>query len=159
MLRRTSGRSSMQKKYRVKLTEEERAECEAVLAKLSAKSQKARRAKMLLKADESDAGPGWTDERVAGACDARSQTVENLRKRLVTAGFAVALHGKPRKTPPTPPKLDGEQEARLLAMRTGEPPEGYGKWSLRLLADRMVELRVVDSISRETVRRCLKKTA
>ena len=149
----------MHKLYRVKLSEAERAECEAVLGKLSAKSQKARTAKMLLKADEGEHGPGWTDERVADACDARTQTVEKLRKRLVEEGFDIALHGKTRKSPPTPPKLNGEQEAKLLAMRTGEPPEGYGKWSLRLLADRMVELKVVDSISRETVRRCLKKTA
>ena len=153
----------MRKLYVVELTAEERGECEAVLAKLSAKSQKARRAKMLLKADQSHAGPGWTDAKIAEACDARRQTVENLRKRFVTEGFPIALHGQPRKKPPTQPKLDGEQEAKLIAMRTGEPPSGYGKWSLRLLASRMVELKmvelkVVDSISRETVRRCLKKT-
>lgn len=149
----------MRKLYRVELTAEERAECETVLGRLSAKSQKARRAKMLLKADQSETGPAWTDGRIAEACDARRQTVENVRQRFVTAGFQVALHGQARQKPPIRPMLDGEQEAKLIAMRTGEPPSGYGKWSLRLLAEQMVALDVVDSISRETVRRCLKKIA
>lgn len=149
----------MRKVYLVELNDQERAECREVVKKLCGSSQKVRRAQMLLKADQSPGGPGWTDERIAEAFDARRQTVENLRKRLVTEGFAVALHGQPRQKPPVPPKLDGEQQARLIAMRTGEPPSGYGKWSLQLLADQMVALNVVDSISRETVRRCLKKTA
>lgn len=149
----------MRKVYVVELSNRERAECREVVKKLSGSSQKVRRAQMLLKADQGKNGPGWTDERIAEAFDARRQTVENLRKRLVTEGFAVALHGQPRQKPPIPPKLDGEQQARLIAMRTGEPPSGYGKWSLQLLADQMVELNVVDAISRETVRRCLKKTA
>ena len=85
--------------------------------------------------------------------------MENLRKRLVMEGFALALDGKKREEPPTPCKLDGEAEAKLIAMRLGKPPAGYGHWTLRLLADELVELEVVDSISHETVRKTLKKTA
>jgi hypothetical protein len=86
------------------------------------------------------------------------QTIENLRKRLVTEGFELALEGKKRTEPPTPPKLDGEAEAKLIAMRLGKPPTGYGHWTLQLLADELVALEVVDSISHETVRKVLKKT-
>ena len=87
------------------------------------------------------------------------QTIENLRKRLVTEGFELALEGKKRQEPPTPPKLDGEGEAKLIAMRLGQPPAGYGRWTLQLLADELVALEVVESISHETVRSVLKKTA
>jgi hypothetical protein len=86
------------------------------------------------------------------------QTVENLRKRLVTEGFEIALHGQPRENPPVAKKLDGKQEAKLIAMRLGKPPKGFSNWSLRLLAQRVVELGLTDSISYETVRRTLKKT-
>jgi hypothetical protein len=87
------------------------------------------------------------------------QTIENLRKRLVTEGFALALEGKKRREPPTPCRLDGEAEARLIAMRLGKPPSGYGLWTLQLLADEIVALEIVDAISHETVRKVLKKTA
>ena len=87
------------------------------------------------------------------------QTIENLRKRLVTESFELALEGKKRAQPPTPCKLDGEGEAKLIAMRLGQPPAGYGHWTLQLLADELVTLEVVDSISHETVRKTLKKTA
>jgi hypothetical protein len=86
------------------------------------------------------------------------QTIENLRKRLVTESFELALEGKKREAPPTPPKLDGEGEAKLIALRLGKPPAGYGHWTLQLLADELVALEVVDSISHETVRKALKKT-
>ena len=87
------------------------------------------------------------------------QTIENLRKRLVTESFELALDGKQRPLPPTPPKLDGAGEAKLIAMRLGKPPAGYGHWTLQLLADELVALEVVDSISHETVRKTLKKMA
>ena len=90
--------------------------------------------------------------------DCRVQTVESLRKRLVTEGFQLALDGKKRAEPPTPRNLDGEAEAKLIAMRLGKPPTGYGHWTLQLLADQLVALEVVDSISHETVRKTLKKT-
>jgi hypothetical protein len=124
---------------------------------LKGSSQKFRRAQILLKADAD--GPGWPDVRVADAFNCRVQTIENLRKRLVTEGFALALEGKKRREPPTPCTLDGEAEAKLLAMRLGKPPAGYGHWTLHLLADELVALEIVDSLSHETVRKVLKKTA
>ncbi len=87
------------------------------------------------------------------------QTVESLRKRLVTEGFRVALDGKPRETAPREKRLDGKQEAKVIAMRLGKPPKGYANWSLRLLAEHVVELGLVESVSHETIRQTLKKTA
>jgi hypothetical protein len=147
----------MHKKFIVRLSDEERAVCQEVIKKLKGSSQKVRRAQMLLKADAD--GPAWTDSRIAEAFNCRVQTIENLRKRLVTEGFEAALERKQRAEPPTPPKLDGEGEAKLIAMRLGKPPAGYGHWTLQLLADELVLLEVVDSISHETVRKLLKKTA
>ena len=103
-------------------------------------------------------GPGWIDAKIAEAFDCGVQMIESLRKRLVTEGFQQALNGKKRSEPPTPCKLDGMAEAKLIAMRLGKPPEGYGHWTLQLLADNLVALEVVDSISHETVRKTLKKT-
>jgi len=145
----------MKKKYIVRLSDQERQTCQEVIKKLKGSSQKVRRAQMLLKADAD--GPCWSDARIAEAFDCRRQTVENLRQRVMSEGFEQALSGKKRPTPPTPPKLDGEGEAKLIAMRLGKPPAGYGRWSLQLLADELVSLQVVDSISQETVRKVLKK--
>jgi transposase len=111
---------------------------------------------VLLKVDAE--GPNWTDEKVAEAFGIRANTVRDIRKRFVEEGLELALEGKPRKEPPTPRKLDGAGEARLIAMACGEPPEGRARWTLRLLASRLVELAIVDGISHETVRRTLKKT-
>ena len=147
----------MNKKFIVRLSDAERAVCQEVIKKLKGSSQKVRRAQILLKADAD--GPGWTDARIAEAFNCRVQTIENLRKRLVTEGFDLALEGMKRKEPPTPAKLDGAGEAKLIAMRLGKPPAGYGHWTLQLLADELVALEVVDSISHETVRKVLKKTA
>ncbi len=135
----------------------ERQVCQKVVKKLKGSSQKVRRAQILLQADAD--GPNWPDVRIAEAFHCRVQTVENLRKRLVTEGFETALNGKTRESPPTPPLLDGEKEAKLIALRLGRPPAGYGRWTLRLLADELVALEVVESISHETVRQTLKKTA
>ena len=146
----------MQKKYIVRLSDEERGVCQDVVKRLKGTSEKVRRAQMLLKADAD--GPAWPDAQIAEAFDCRVQTVENLRKRLVLEGFEQALERKRRETPPTPPKLDGAAEAKLIAMRLGKPPAGYGRWSLQLLADELVVLEVVDSICPETVRKTLKKT-
>jgi hypothetical protein len=146
----------MYKKYIVRLSDEERGICQEVIKKLKGSSQKARRARILLQADAE--GPGWPDAQIAAAFHCRVQTIETVRKRLVSEGFALALEGKKRQTPPTPPKLDGEGEAKLIAMRLGKPPAGYGHWTLQLLADELVALEVVDSISHETVRKTLKKT-
>ncbi len=146
----------MEKKYIVRLTNEERDALRSVIKKLSGSSQKVRRAQILLKVDAD--GPGWTDRRIAEAFDCRTQTVENLRRRLATEGFDVVLCGKQRPTAPRVKRLSGEQEAKVIALRLGEPPAGFANWSLRLLAAKAVELELVDSVSHETVRQTLKKT-
>jgi hypothetical protein len=146
----------MQKKYVVRLTDEERSELQEVVRKLKGTSQKVRRAQILLKADAD--GPHWTDQRIAEAFSCRVQTVEKIRQRLVERGFHETLQGAKREKPPTEKRLSGEQEARVIAMRLGPPPKGYANWTLRLLARKVVELAIVDSISHETVRQTLKKT-
>ena len=146
----------MNKKYIVRLLDEERQVCKDVIKKLKGTSQKVRRAQILLKADAD--GPVWTDEMSAEAFNCRVQTIESIRKRFVTESFENALDRKKRETPPTPPLLDGKGEAKLISMRLGKPPAGYGRWTLQLLADELVTLEVVDSISHETVRKTLKKT-
>ena len=144
------------KKYIVELTKDERSTLKEIARKLKGTSQKVKRASILLKADA--CGPGWTDARIAEAFDCRTKTVENVRQRFVELGFDVALNGKKRETPPTAKLLDGEQEAKIIATRLGTPPKGYGKWTLRLLARKVVELEIVDAVSYQTVRRTLKKT-
>lgn len=146
----------MNKKYVVRLSDEERGICQDVIKALKGSSQKVRRAQVLLKADADSFA--WPDHKIAEAFGCRVQTIEGLRKRLVTDGFGTALDGKKRREPPAPPKLDGAGEAKLIAMRLGKPPAGYGRWTLQLLADQLVALEVVDSISHETVRATLKKT-
>lgn len=146
----------MQKKYVVRLTDQERDELGQVIKKLKGSSQKVRRAQILLKADAD--GPNWTDRRIADAFSCRTKTVENVRQRLVERGFEETLHGAKPATPPVRKLLDGEQEAKIIATRLGPPPRGYANWTLRLLARKVVELEIVDSVSRETIRRTLKKT-
>ena len=146
----------MQKKYIIRLTDEERGVLKEVVRKFKGTSQKVRRAQILLKADAN--GPNWTDKQIADAFSCRIKTVENIRQRLVERGFDETLNGKKRATPPTEKLLDGEQEARIIAMRLGPPPKGYANWTLRLLSRKVVELEIADSVSRETVRRTLKKT-
>lgn len=145
----------MRKKYIVRLTDAERATLQEVIAKLKGSSQKVRRAQILLKADAD--GPAWTDARIAEAFGCRTRTVEAMRERFVTEGFDVTLQGQPRK--PRSKVLDGAQEAKVIALRLGPPPAGFANWSLRLLAEKVVELRIVERLSHETVRRTLKKTA
>ena len=146
----------MEKKYIVRLTCEEREILSDVIKKLKGTSQQVRRAHILLKADAD--GLAWTDALIAKAYDCRTKTVENVREKFVTEGFDAALNRKKRDTPPRQKLLDGEQEAQVIAMRLGDPPKGYSNWSLRLLAEKVVELDIVESISHETVRRTLKKT-
>lgn len=147
----------MNKKYIVRLTAKERQTLREVVKKLKGSSQKVRRAQMLLKADV--AGPAWTDQQIADAFDSRTRTVEKLRERFVIEGFDQTLHGKQREQPATKKILGGKQEAQLIAMRLGQPPKGYANWTLRLLARKLVELEIVPTISHETVRVTLKKTA
>lgn len=146
----------MKKKYIVELTDDERVTLKEVVKKLKGTSQKVQRANILMKADAD--GPGWTDARIAEAFGCRTKTVENVRQRFVELGFEVSLNGKKRETAPTEKLLDGEQEAKIIATRLGTPPKGYGKWTLRLLARKVVELEIVESVSYQTVRRTLKKT-
>ena len=147
----------MRKKYVVRLTGEEREHLCAVVKKLRGTSQKVRRAQILLKADAD--GPGWTDRQIAEAFGCRTKTVENVRRHLAERGFEQTLDGIKRREPPTPKRLDGEQEAKVIATRLGPPPAGYANWTLRLLARKVVELSIVESVSHETVRRTLKKAA
>ena len=144
----------MPKKFIVRLTEEERGTLAGIVAKFKGSSQKVRRAQVLLKADAD--GPAWTDARIAEAFGCRTQTVENIRERFVVEGFEVTLHGKPPM--PRVKLLDGEQEAKMIAMRLGSPPPGFSNWTLRLLAEQVVALEIAEKISYETVRRTLKKT-
>ena len=146
----------MQKRYIVRLSDEEHATLEEVAKKLKGTGQKVRRAQILLKADAN--GPSWSDKRIADAFSCRTRTVEKVRQRLVERGFNETLNGKKRATPPTEKLLDGKQEAKIIATRLGPPPKGYANWTLRLLARKVVVLEIVDSISHETVRRTLKKT-
>ena len=147
----------MQKKYVVRLTDQERDELQGVIKKLKGTSQKVRRAQILLKADAD--GPNWTDQQIAEAFSCRTRTVEKIRQRLVERGFDETFHGAQRSQPPVEKLLNGEQEARIIATRLGPPPKGYANWTLRLLARKVVELEIVESVSRETVRRTLKKMA
>lgn len=145
----------MNKQYIVRLAKKERQELLDVVKRLKGSSQKVRRAQILLKADIR--GPNWTDTKIAEAFSCRVQTVENLRMRSVTEGFDAALYGKQRETPPSKKCLDGKLEAKVIALRLGSPPKGYSNGSLRLLAEHVVELGRVDSISHETIRPTPKK--
>lgn len=141
------------KKFIVDLSDEERSVCQGIIKKLKGTSQTVKRANILLKADK-----GWTDTKIAEALDCRVNTVENLRKRFVEMGFEQTLQRKKRATPPVGKILDGEQEAKIIAMRLGDSPKGFGKWTLRLLARKIVERQIAPAISYQTVARTLKKT-
>jgi len=143
-------------KYIVRLSDVERQELETIVKKRKGTSQKVKRAIVLLKADVD--GPNWTNEKIRDLTGLSSQTIVNVRKQFVLEGFEVTLERKKRRLPPVPQKLDGLQEAKIIAMRCGSPPEGFEQWSLRLLADRVVVLGITDSISHETIRQTLKKT-
>jgi transposase len=147
----------MKKKYPVILTEAEREQLKCLIAAGTASARKLTHARILLKADQSPEGPGWVDEVVAEAVEVSQPTVARVRKQYFEEGLEAALN---RRAPNREyhRKLDGEQEARLLALACSEPPEGQARWSLRLLADRLVELEVVEEISYQTVGRILKKT-
>jgi Homeodomain-like domain len=147
----------MNKKYLVRLTDDERTICEVTIKQQKGKSEKLRRATILLKADAD--GPAWDDAKISEAIGCRTRTVENVRQAFVLEGFEKALVRQKRATSPTPKLLDGTAEAKLIALRLGKPPAGFGHWTLRLLAEEMVELEIVESISPELVRQTLKKTA
>ena len=147
----------MNTKYAVKLTEAERARLRTLIGQGHAAARQLTRARILLKANQGEGGPGWTDAAIAGALDVHPASVARVRREYVTAGLDAALA---RKAPDRryPRKLDGAQEAHLVALACGAPPAGQGRWTLRLLADALVRLEVVEDISYETVRRALKQT-
>src|SRR5512147_3287280 len=146
----------MRKKYLVRLSETERAELEALVKTGRAAARKRLHAQLLLKADEGEHGPAWSDAAVSQALEVGVRTVERVRQCLVEAGLETALNGRPQARYKSP-KLDGEQEAHLIAIACSAPPAGRTRWTLRLLADRMVDLAYVDTVSYETVRQVLKK--
>lgn len=146
----------MNKKYIVRLNDAERERLNQVVKKFSGSSQKVRRAQILLKSDA--AGPSWTDQQIADAFGCRTKTVENVRQGLVEFGFTQTLDGKMRSEPARPKCLTGDEEARIIATRLGKPPAGYANWTLRLLADKVVELQIAPKVSHETIRQTLKKT-
>ena len=147
----------MPKKYVVKLTAEERAELQRVVRKGRVAGWKVQRARALLRCDQGADGPAWADEPIAAAYGLTARSLESWRKRAVERGPLSLLERKPRATPAVTPKLDGEKQARLTALACSKAPDGQARWSLRLLAERLVELEVVESISHETVRRAQKK--
>lgn len=145
----------MHKKYIVRLTSEEREQLQGIVSKGRAPAYKIKHANILLKADAQTTG--WSDETIAQAFGCHRGTVEGIRKRLVLQGLESALERKKRDRPPREKILDGAKEARLIALSCSQPPEGRSRWTLELLADKLVELKVVESISDQTVRRALKK--
>ena len=146
------------KRYRVTLTGEGRAEIGRLLARGKADVRKLKHARVLLEADEAEDGPGWADERIVEALDVGLATVQRLRRRFVEGGFAAALSPYRCGERLYGRKPDGEREAHLVALACSAPPDGHGRWTLRLLARRMVELEHADTLSHETVRQTLKKT-
>jgi transposase len=147
----------MPKKHVVTLSEEERAHLHTLIGSGTAPARSLTHARILLKTNQGEAGPGWSDEMIAGALEVHPTTVARVRQQYATAGLEAALH---RKTPDRlyQRKLDGEQEAHLIALACSAPPEGRQRWTLQLLAERLVALEVVDTVSHETVRQTLKQT-
>jgi hypothetical protein len=146
-----------QKKYLVTLTPEEREHLAGLLSAGKRSALTLARARILLKADQADSGPAWPDDRIAEALDCGLRTVERVRQRFVERGLEAALGRKKQDRPSRERKLDGRAEARLIALACSQPPDGRAAWTLQLLADKLVELRVVDTVCDETVRRVLKK--
>ncbi len=143
--------------YRVVLTEEQRAELRGLVGSGTAPARKLTRARILLKADHGEGGPGWSDAAIAGALDVNPSTVLRVRRQFVTDGLATTLARK-RPDRVYERALDGEQEAKLIALACSETPDGAHHWSLRLLADELIRLEIVAAVSHETVRQTLKKT-
>lgn len=151
------SRQAINKKYHVTLTDDERTMLHALLASGKASARTLTHARILLKADESASGPGWTDEAIREALDIGLATIGRVRERFVEESLDAALHRQPPTRDYTH-LVDGACEAHLVALACSEPPTGHRQWTLRLLADKLVELAYIDRISHETVRQVLKKT-
>ena len=154
----------MKKIYRVELSGDERDQLKSLIKKGKEKSGrrpsalKLTRSRILLKADQSEDGPAYTDAEIAEAIDVSPKTVFNIRKKWVELGMERVLERRPQSTPSRLPKFDGKAEAKLIATSCGPPPDGRSRWTLRLLADKVVELKIAASVSPETIRKTLKKT-
>ena len=147
-----------EKRYVVRLTEEERGRLSALVNSNRRVARKKRmRAQVLLKVDEGEHGPAWTDEKAAEAFDVHVNTVHTIRKQLVLEGFERALEPQKRAEPARKPVFDEKSEKEVLTLAMSEPPTGHARWTLRLLADRVVRLDIVESVCHETVRKVLKK--
>jgi hypothetical protein len=153
-----AARHVVVKKYVVRLSEEERAQLEALIGKGKSAARRLTKARILLKADVSDAGEGWSDGEIVRALGVSICLVQRTRRQLVEAGLEAALNRKPRATPAVAPIFDGEKQAKLTALACSAPPAGYARWSLRLLEQKVVELGIVDRASDSTIGRVLKKT-
>ena len=146
-------------KYVVELTSEEQKELAQLVSKGKAAARKITHARVLLQANESQGGPAWTDKQISEALGIHTNTIHGIRRRFVEHGLQAALDHKKQDHPSRKRIVDGDVEAHLIALRCGDPPEGRNRWNLRLLADKLVELEIVPSISHETVRQSLKKTS
>jgi hypothetical protein len=147
------------KKYVVRLNGEEREQLEGLIRKGKSAAQRLRKARILLKADVSEAGEGWSDSRIIKALDTSASMVYRVRKQLVEEGFEAVLSGKQRATPAVARVFDGEKEAKLIALACSKPPKGRARWTLRLLEKKVVELQIVDRASDSTIGRALKQSS
>lgn len=153
-----AGKDIAVKKYVVRLSAEEREQLQALIRKGKSPARRLLKARILLKADVSDLGEGWSDGRIIKALDTSASMIYRVRKQLVEEGLEAVLSRKPRTTPPVPAIFDGEKEAELIALACSKPPRGRVRWTLRLLENKVVELGIVDRASDSTIGRTLKKT-
>jgi transposase len=153
-----AGRDIAVKKYVVRLSLEEREQLQALLRRGKGPARRLLKARILLKADVSEAGDGWSDNKIIAALDTSASMVYRVRKQLVEEGFEAVLSRKQRAMPAVPRIFDGEKEAKLIALACSKPPKGRGRWTLRLLENKVVELGIVDHASDSTIGRTLKKT-
>jgi hypothetical protein len=146
------------KKYIVELDADERARLNAMISKGKASAKTALKARILLKTDQAEGGPGWLDAQIVEALDTNLTMVMRTREKLVTEGLDAVLTRKKRETPPVAPIFDGEAQAKLTALACSAPPSGHARWTIRLLAEHVVERRIVETAHFNTVGRALKKT-
>jgi hypothetical protein len=153
-----AGKEILVKKYVVRLSAEERQQLEGLIRKGRGPARRLLKARILLKADVSQAGPGWSDSKIIAALDTSASMLYRVRKQLVEEGFEAVLNRKQRMTPAVARIFDGEKEAKLIALACSKPPKGRARWTLRLLENKVVELGIVDRASDSTIHRTLKKT-
>jgi hypothetical protein len=153
-----AGRTPSVKKYVVRLSAEEREQLQTLIRKGKSPAKRLLKARILLKADVSEVGEGWSDSKIMEALETSASMVYRVRRQLVEEGFEAVLSRKQPSRPAVLPIFDGEKEAKLIALACSKPPKGYARWSLRLLENKVVELAIVDRASDSTIGRVLKKT-